>query len=144
MRRKKTAVQRVNIQGWTDGEILEAVKLDLEQLGLLEDPEGTLDYKLSIVLYTAAFLDTTDVVRLAEVTGYDADFIQKIADKMAFSKIWIDGHPDCEEWGDEKRGKLAFVFHELVAKGHFVRTDQFRDGLPLYAAVSAVGEETLQ
>jgi len=142
--RKKGCCAMHEHSGWTDAEILEAVKYDVERQGLSEDPEGTPEYNVAMTLYTAAFLDTTDVARLSQVTGCDVDFIQKIADNMAISKLWIDGHPRCEEWWDCKTGKLAFLLHELVAKGRVVRTDRFKNGLPVYQAVSAVGEETSQ
>ena len=143
MHKQKITVQRVNVEEWTNTEILEAVKRDVEQLGLSEDPD-TPEYKLTITLYAAAVLDTTDVMRLSSVTGYDVNFIQKIADNMALSKLWIDGHPRCEEWWDEKTGKISFILHELVANGFLVRTDRFRNGRPVYQAVNALGRDMLQ
>ena len=52
----------------------------------------------TVVLMSAVTLDTTDVAKLVQFTGYSHPFISAIRVNMENSRLWSDGRYDASAW----------------------------------------------
>jgi hypothetical protein len=82
----------------------------------------------------AAIFEGPDIAKIAKVTGYPTETVDRIAARLMASGLWKDNRTDYQEWdANTDNGILRFTMDHMVALGLLRRTGEKRNGRYVYA-----------
>ena len=113
--------------------VVEPVPEHAAQLDEIETVVATLDpeldraddaFKVAVVLL-AALVVGADAMKVAELTGYEPEFVQALAARLETSGVWADGTTHCDWFGED--GGVEFWLHVAVAQGYLEMSSSLVD-----------------
>lgn len=108
------------------------LRLSLDwEVGPLADGLDEARQKLARIM-VAATLVGPSICAIVELTGYSEQDVTDVAFRMWASRMWLNDKVDYSAWGSDEIGTINFLLDLSVAEGVLVRTQQIRDGKPVY------------
>lgn len=80
-------------------------------------PSGDEGFKVAVVLLASAFVGP-DLLVVCAFTGYHAEWLAQIAERLVANGIWKDGQV-YGDYFDEQNGSFALLMHVNVGLGYF-------------------------
>lgn len=94
-------------------------------------------YKACAVMLAALFVGPKPQM-IADVMGYDHDYVNEVATRMRASGMWDDAEThysfELAEW-DQSINTLDALMDSMVAEGKLARTAEKRDGKYIYKSL---------
>ncbi len=101
------------------------------EVGLLANGLDEARHKLARILIAATLVGPS-IGAIVDLTGYSEPDVTNVAFLMWASRMWLDAEVDYSAWGSNEIGMINFLLDLSVAEGVLVRTQQIRDGKPVY------------